>query len=74
VEVKGSVIGVLNSSDLNVLKTGTYKLSFAKPNPKECEGKKASLLIEEEHNGKPVAAELITTEEITFDKDVKIDG
>jgi hypothetical protein len=72
-EVKGSVIGVFNSTDLNVLKTGVYTLKLAKPNPKECEGKKASLIVEKEHLN-PLAAEEITTEEITFDKDVKIDG
>jgi hypothetical protein len=74
VTVKGSVIGVFPSTDLNVLKTGPYKLKLTNPNPKECEGKKASLLQEENENGKPVAAQEITTEEITFDKDVKIDG
>jgi hypothetical protein len=73
-EIKGSVIGLFASADLNVLKTGVYKLTLAKPNPKECEGKKASLLTETEHNAKPEASEEITTEEITFDKDVKIDG
>jgi hypothetical protein len=72
-EVKGSVIGVFASADLNVLKAGTYKLTLAKPNLKECEGKKASLKVEVEHTN-PESAEEITTEEITFDKDVKIDG
>jgi hypothetical protein len=35
---------------------------------KKCEG------VEEEHNGKTTAVELISTEEIIFDKDVKVDG
>lgn len=71
-EVKGTVLGLM--TPVNELKTAGFKLVINKAIAKEkCEnGVLDQLLLEQEHNKKPLAAEEVTTEEITFDKDIEV--
>jgi len=69
-ELKGSVIGLIAPD--NKLMTGPYTLTLAKENIKECGVAKAVLLYETNHDKKPIAGEMITTETITFDKEIEL--
>jgi hypothetical protein len=74
VELTGTMLGTI--TPLKELKTGPYTLVLNSTTAKEkCEGGVApELKLEKEHNKTPLAIIQTTTETITFDKDVLIDG
>jgi hypothetical protein len=68
--VSGSMVSKV--APVNTLTTkGT--ITDAKPNV-SCEGEKDGLLLEKEHNGKALVAELTRMAEVTFAKDGQIDA
>jgi hypothetical protein len=68
---KGTFIGTWEF--INVLQA-LQDISMKQPNIKECGGKKAELVLELEHNGKPLLNEIESFEEIHFEKDIEVMG
>jgi hypothetical protein len=72
-EVKGTVLGLLekvNTLSSVTQPTVTINTATAK---EHCEGSTAPVLLSEKaHNKEPVAATETTTEELTFDKDIEV--
>ncbi len=72
--VKGSVVGL--AEPLNVAQLGPFTLTFVDPNVK-CEkaaGSEDVLLVELEHDGKPLVAAEISKETVNFTKIIEIMG
>jgi hypothetical protein len=63
-----SVVALITPND--VLRTGPYTLTTKVQ--QECDGKKADILLEVEHNTKPLLAELHATATVTFDEDEEL--
>lgn len=68
--VTGTVVGKVEP--INVLQT-TGKVTLKK-GPFQCEGAKSELLSEKQENKKPEKAEEVTTEEVTYEKDIEVMG
>jgi hypothetical protein len=67
----GSFIG--KAENINILQA-LQDVSFKKVNPTKCGGKEAKLLLEFEHDGKPLVNEVVSFEELHFAKDIEIMG
>ncbi len=72
--VTGGVVGLL--SPINVDQTGPFTLTFVDPNEK-CEGATGEedvLLVELEHNGKPLVGAEVAKETVNFTETIEVMG